>query len=83
LKLDYATYLRASAAHRAWMHAAGAIVSKIVPFAVVPYAIAVGADAWAVALLLAVGVVSIVTDVFWSVKASDWKKFRRERRLAR
>jgi len=82
LKTDYASYLRASPRQRAWMHASGAIVSKIVPFAVVPYALAIGCDVWAVAVLLAVGIVSIVTDVLFSVRASDWKRFRREMRLA-
>ena len=32
VKLDYATYLRVDAVGRAWMHASGAIVTKIVPF---------------------------------------------------
>ena len=83
LKTDYASYLRASPRQRAWMHASGAIVSKIVPFAVVPYALAIHCDTWAVVALVAVGVVSIVTDVLFSVRASDWKRFRREMRLAR
>jgi hypothetical protein len=83
LKLDYASYLRATPARRAWMHASGAIVSKIVPFGVVPYALAIGCDTWCIAILLAVGVVSIVTDVLFSVRTSDWKKFRREMRYAR
>jgi len=83
LKIDYASYLRAPARSRAWMHASGAIVTKIVPFAVIPYAAAIGSDAWAILVLLALGVVQIVTDLAWSVKASDWKKFRREMRLAR
>jgi hypothetical protein len=83
LKLDYASYLRATPRQRAWMHASGAIVSKIVPFAVVPYAVAIGCDTWCVASLLAVGAVSVVTDVLFSVRASDWKKFRREMKLAR
>ena len=83
LKIDYASYLRAPARSRAWMHAAGAIVTKLVPFVVIPYAAAIGCDAWAIALLLVLGVVQVVTDVVWSVKASDWKKFRREMRLAR
>jgi hypothetical protein len=83
LKLDYASYLRAPARSRAWMHASGAVVTKIVPFAVMPYAVAIGCDGWAVVLLLALGIVQILTDVLWSVKASDWKKFRREMRLAR
>ena len=32
VKVDYATYLRTPARQRAWMHASGAIVSKLVPF---------------------------------------------------
>ena len=83
LKIEYASYLRAPAAARAWMHASGAIVSKIVPFAIVPYALAIGCDTWAVALLVTIGVLQIITDVVFSVRASDWKKFRREMRLAR
>ena len=82
-KIDYASYLRASPRQRAWMHAAGAIATKLVPFLVTPYAIAIGADTWAVALLLLFGVVQIVSDLVYSVRASDWKKFRREMRLAR
>ncbi len=82
-KIDYASYLRASPRQRAWMHAAGAIATKLTPFLVVPYAVAIGTDAWAVLLLLALGAVQILTDVLFSVNASDWKKFRREMRLAR
>lgn len=82
-KIDYASYLRASARHRAWMHAAGAIATKLTPFLVLAYALAIDTDAWAVLLLLALGVIQIVTDALFSVKASDWKKFRREMRLAR
>jgi len=83
LKIDYASYLRAPARSRAWMHAAGAIVTKLVPFAVILYAAAIGCDGWAILVLLALGIVQIVTDLAWSVKASDWKKFRREMKLAR
>ena len=83
LKIEYASYLRAGARQRAWMHASGAIVSKIVPFAVVPYALAIHADPWAAWVLLAVGMFSVVTDLLFSVRASDWKRFRREMRLAR
>jgi len=32
IKIDYASYLRAPARARAWMHASGAIVSKLLPF---------------------------------------------------
>ena len=82
-KIDYASYLRASARQRAWMHAAGAIVTKLVPFLVIPYAVAIDTETWAVLLLVALAVVQIVFDLVFSVRASDWKKFRREMRLAR
>ena len=82
-KVGYATYLRASPRARAWMHASGAIVTKLVPFLVLIYALAIDADAWALLLLLAAEVVVILTDVLFSVRASDWKKFRREMRFAR
>jgi hypothetical protein len=82
-KTDYGTYLRAPASARAWMHASGAIVSKIVPFAVVPYAVSIGCATWAILALVTAGVAAIVIDVVFSVRASDWKKFRREMRLAR
>jgi hypothetical protein len=82
LKIDYASYLRTPARSRAWMHASGAVVTKLVPFAVIPYAGAIGCDLWVAVVLLALGVAQIVTDLAWSVKASDWKKFRREIRIA-
>jgi hypothetical protein len=82
-KIDYASYLRASPRQRAWMHAAGAIATKLVPFLVIPYALAIGTHPWAVLALLALGVVQVLFDVLYSVRASDWKKFRREMRLAR
>jgi len=82
-KIDYASYLRAAPRQRAWMHAAGAIATKLTPFLVIPYAIAIGTETWAVLLLLAVGIIQIITDVLFSVKASDWKKFRREMKIAR
>ena len=82
LKIDYATYLRTPARSRAWMHAAGAIVTKIVPFAVVLYALSTSTDGWAIAVLVAVGLLQLASDALYSVKASDWKKFKREMRLA-
>jgi len=78
VKLDYASYLRAPAPSRAWMHASGAIVTKIVPFALIGAALAAAVPQWVVWVLLVVGVGQIVTDVLWSTNASDWKKFRRE-----
>ncbi len=78
VKTDYASYLAASPRRRAWMHASGAIVSKVVPFAYLPVASSAGAEAWVTWLLIGVGVLSILTDIAWSTKFSDWKKFRRE-----
>lgn len=80
VKLDYATYLRAPARSRAWMHASGAIVTKLIPFLLLPAAVAAELPEWAVWAIAAIGVVTIVTDVLWSTKASDWKKYRREMR---
>ena len=83
VKTDYATYLATSAERRAWMHASGALVSKIVPFALIPAALIAGVPRWATILLVAVGVVSVITDILWSTQFSDWKKFRREMAVAR
>lgn len=80
-KIDYASYLRTPAYQRAWMHASGAIVTKLVPFGVYPFAIGDGLQPWAVWTILAIGFIQIATDAFISVKASDWKKFRREMRV--
>jgi hypothetical protein len=81
-KIDYASYLRAPARARAWMHASGAIATKVLPFAVLPFALGAGLEPWAIWLLLAIGVIQLVTDAVWSVRGSDWKKFRREMRFA-
>ena len=78
VKLDYATYLRAPATSRAWMHASGAIVTKLMPFIFLGAAIAAGVPTWVVWALVVVGLVEIVIDIVWSTKKSDWKKFKRE-----
>ena len=82
VKVDYASYLKTAPARRAWMHASGAVVTKIVPFALIGAAVAADLPLWAVWVLPAIGVVSIATDVAWSTKKSDWKKFRREMKFA-
>jgi hypothetical protein len=81
VKLDYATYLRAPASSRAWMHASGAIFTKVMPFAFIGAAIAAGVPDWVPWALVVIGLVMIGIDVFWSTKSSDWKKFRREMRF--
>ncbi len=80
VKVDYATYLEVPGRRRAWMHAAGALTTKVIPFLTSAAGVAAGVPGWAVAALVVLGVAQIVTDAVWSTKTSDWKKFRRERR---
>ena len=82
IKIDYASYLRVTPSRRAWMHASGAIVTKAIPFLMIPAAIAAGLPDWVWWVLLVAGLAMILTDVVWSTRASDWKKFRREMTLA-
>jgi hypothetical protein len=83
LKSDYATYLRADPRSRAWMHASGALGTKLAPFLALVFWPASGAPWWSAVALIALGAVVITTDVLFSVKSSDWKKFRREMAVAR
>jgi hypothetical protein len=83
LKTDYATYLRASPMARAVMHASGALATKLAPFLALIFFATTDAAAWARSALWGVGVLLIVTDVFFSTKTSDWKKVRRELAVAR
>jgi hypothetical protein len=83
IKSDYATYLRAAPEERAMMHASGAIASKIAPFISLAFWPATDAPAWTAWAIVAIGVGQIATDVLFSTKSSDWKKVRRERKVAR
>ncbi|HET9672351.1 MAG TPA: hypothetical protein VFQ40_05825 [Actinomycetota bacterium] len=83
LKTDYASYLRTSPVARAWMHASGAVATKAAPFLALAFAPAAGAPAWAIAVLVGLGLFQLATDVLFSTKASDWKKVRRELSVAR
>lgn len=78
VKTDYSTYLRTPARSRAWMHASGAIVTKLLPFLMVGAALAAGLPGWVTVVLLALGIGTVAADILWSTKASDWKKFQRE-----
>ncbi len=90
IKTDYASYLRADPRRRARMHAAGAVASKLAPFAVGAWGLFVYLryefldvfPAWSLVAVLAFGILQIVTDLVWSTKRSDWKKWARERRVA-
>jgi hypothetical protein len=81
VKIEYASYLRASPRRRAWMHASGAIVTKLIPLAVLPVVVAGVLPGWVGWALVALFLVMVVTDVLWSTRASDWRKFRREMAL--
>ena len=82
IKIDYASYLRTPPARRATMHASGAIASKVAPFVSLAFYPASNAPAWAGWLVLAFGFLQIATDILLSTKSSDWKRVKRERRLA-
>lgn len=82
VKIDYSTYLRTPPRSRAWMHASGAIVTKAIPFLMVPAAIAADLPTWVVWVLLVAGVGQLITDALWSTQASDWKKYHREMEFA-
>ena len=83
IKTDYASYLRADPAKRAWFHASGAIATKIAPFVAVAVSPATNAPGWAVIAMAAYGLLQIATDVAFSVRSGDWKRFFRERAVAR
>jgi len=83
LKIDYETYLRTPPEARAWMHASGAIASKVGPFLALAFWPASVAPAWAAWAIAGYGALIIATDVFISTRKSDWKRFRREMRIAR
>jgi hypothetical protein len=82
VKLDYATYLRTPPRRRAWMHASGALTTKSIPFLMIGAAFAADLPGWVPLVLAGMGTAMVVTDVFWSTKASDWKKFQREMEFA-
>jgi hypothetical protein len=82
VKIDYASYLHTPARRRAAMHASGAVITKIVPFAMLGAAWGMDAPGWAWWVLGGVGVLQVLTDAAFSGRSSDWKRYRRERRLA-
>jgi hypothetical protein len=83
LKTRYGTYLRASSGRRAWMHASGAIATKLAPFVTLALYPSTRAPAWAAWIVLAIGVAQIVTDVVFSTRSSDWMRFSRELAIGR
>ena len=63
LKSDYPPISGASPSGRAWMHASGAIATKVAPFVALALYPLTEAPAWAAWVVLALGIVQIVTDV--------------------
>ena len=64
------------------MHAAGAIVTKSIPFLLLPSAVIAGVPWWTVAVLVALGIAQLFTDALWSTKVFDWRRYRREMAIA-
>jgi hypothetical protein len=83
VKTDYASYLRTDPSRRAWFHASGAVATKVAPFVAVALSPLTNTPGWAVIAMAAYGVLQIVTDVAFSTRTGDWKKYRRERAIAR
>ncbi|MEX2204011.1 MAG: hypothetical protein WD965_07965 [Actinomycetota bacterium] len=83
LKTAYETYLRTEPSARVWMHASGAVATKLAPFAALAFWPSTVASDWAAWALLALGVLEIASDIVFSVRRSDWKRVRRELRVAR
>ncbi|MGH2672467.1 MAG: hypothetical protein ACRDHC_05785, partial [Actinomycetota bacterium] len=65
------------------MHASGAIATKLAPFVALAFWPSTVAPVWAAWALIALGVLQIATDIVFSVRRSDWKRVRRELRVAR
>ena len=82
VKTDKASYLRTPPRSRAWMHASGAIVTKLVPFLMLGPALVADVPAWTWVILLIIGFGQFATDAIWSTKTSDWMRYRREMRIA-
>lgn len=80
VKIEYTTYLRATPIARAVMHASGAVVTKIIPFALLPFVSSSLRDdaPWLMWFMVGLGVLLLATDVFLSTRVSDWMKVRRE-----
>jgi hypothetical protein len=83
VKIDYESYLETPSGRRALMHASGAVTTKLMPFLMLGAAWGMEAPTWAWWALIIAGVVALATDILWSGTASDWKRYKRERRFAK
>lgn len=80
VKIDYVSYLATPPRQRAWMHASGAIATKLTPLIPLGAGLAAGVGAWALWIIGGVFVIQFITDALFSTKTSDWSRFRREMR---
>lgn len=83
LKVDQQSYLHTPARQRALMHASGAIVTQAIPFLALGIALAAPARRWVLIALAGLAAAITMTEVFFSTRYSDWRRFRREMRVAR
>ncbi|CCF85214.1 hypothetical protein NITHO_4670001 [Nitrolancea hollandica Lb] len=83
LKIDYESYLQVPPRRRAWMHASGAIKTTAVSILTFLVALAGGFPRWVKWILGANASVVMLTEIFFSTRYSDWKRFGREMRIAR
>ncbi len=78
VKIDYRSYLLSTPTRRAWTHAAGALATKLAVVGLAVGAAWAGMPDWLGWALVAVAVATVITDVVWSTKHSDWARFKRE-----
>jgi hypothetical protein len=83
IKVDYESYLQVHPRKRAMFHASGAVVTKVLPFLFAVLAGILGRSTWVLLVLLGLGVLQIITDLLFSTKSSDWKKYLREKKASR
>lgn len=83
IKIDYDSYLHVTPDRRAWMHASGAIKTVAVSILTFVIALTGGFPRWVKWTLGANAAFVVLTEIFFSTRYSDWKRFGREMRLAR
>ncbi len=83
LKIDYATYLRASARKRAYMHASGVIATLSSAFLMVILSFLSKQNALIKFVLIAYFLILLITDLAFSPKFGDLKRYKREMRYVR
>ena len=83
IKIDYDSYLQVPPSRRAWMHASGAITTAIVSVLTFVISLVGSFPRWVTLILGGNALVVTLTEIFFSTRYSDWKRFRREMRIAR